>query len=80
MPNRESVNYSHGEYVRDNGVSTDSVESSWSMLKRGYHSTIHHLSEKHTDGYVAEFAGRLVARTVEFDGHISAIGDRTRPT
>ena len=58
MPNRESVNHSKGEYVRDDGVSTNGVESFWSMLKRGYHGTFHHWSAKHTDRYVAEFTGR----------------------
>ena len=37
---------------------TNGIESFWSMLKRGYQGTYHHLSEKHLDRYVAEFAGR----------------------
>ena len=28
------------------------------MLKRGYHGTYHHMSAKHLDRYVGEFAGR----------------------
>ena len=28
------------------------------MLKRGYHGTYHHMSEKHLNRYVNEFAGR----------------------
>ena len=32
--------------------------SFWSMLKRGYHGTYHHMSEKHLGRYVGEFAGR----------------------
>lgn len=35
------------------------------LLARGFH--------------VGIFRGRLVARTVDFDGHISAIADDTRP-
>ena len=27
-------------------------------MKRGYHGTFHHLSEKHLDRYLQEFAGR----------------------
>ena len=27
-------------------------------MKRGYHSTYHHMSEKHLNRYVGEFAGR----------------------
>ena len=58
LPNHETVNHSRGEYVRDDGVSTNGLESFWSMLKRGYHGTYHHWSPKHTDRYVAEFTGR----------------------
>ena len=29
-------------------------------LKRGYHGTYHHMSEKHLDRYVTEFEGRLL--------------------
>lgn len=57
LPKHEAVNHSAGEYVR--GMAhTNGMESFWSMLKRGYHGTFHHFSEKHTDRYVAEFAGR----------------------
>ena len=28
------------------------------MIKRGYHGTFHHFSEKHTPCYIAEFAAR----------------------
>ena len=41
VPNRESVNHSAGEYVIDDGVSTNGIESFWSMLKRGHASTYH---------------------------------------
>ena len=53
----EAVNHSAGEYVR--GMAhTNGIESFWSMLKRGYHGTYHHISPKHLHRYVAEFAGR----------------------
>ena len=41
VPNRESVSHKAGEYVRDDGVSTNGIESFWSMLKRAHkaHST-----------------------------------------
>ena len=54
---RESVNHSAGEFVRGQ-AHTNGMESFWSTLKRGYQGTFHHFSEKHTDGYVAEFSGR----------------------
>jgi ISXO2 transposase-like protein len=53
-----SVNHSAGEYVRD-GVSTNSIESVWAVLKRGIYGTYHHVSPKHLPRYVDEFAFRL---------------------
>ena len=53
----EAVNHSMGEYMRGD-AGTQGIESFWSMLKRGYHGTYHHMSEKHLGRYVTEFAGR----------------------
>ena len=53
----ETVKHSVSEYVKGQ-AHTNGVESFWAMLKRGYHGTFHHFSKKHTDRYVAEFAGR----------------------
>ena len=65
MPfDHESVNHSAGEYVRDM-AHTNGIESFWSMLKRGYHGTFHHFSEKHLDRYVGEFAGRHNVREAD---------------
>ena len=53
----ESVRHSVSEYV--NGMAhTNGIESFWALLKRGYHGTYHHMSKKHLDRYVGEFAGR----------------------
>ena len=53
----ETVKHSVGEYV--NGMAhTNGIESFWATLKRGYHGTFHHVSEKHINRYVGEFAGR----------------------
>ena len=58
MPfNYEAVCHSVGEYVRDQ-AHTNGMESFWSMLKRGYHGTYHHMSPKHLDRYVTEFSGQ----------------------
>ena len=35
------------------------------MLKHGYHGTFHHLSEKHLNRYVREFAGRHNIRDLD---------------
>ena len=65
MPfDHEAVCHSAGEYVR--GMAhTNGVESFWSMLKRGYHGTYHHMSAKHLDRYVNEFAGRHNVREAD---------------
>lgn len=57
LARHETVAHSVGEYV--NGQAhINGVESFWAMLKRGYHGTFHHVSEKHLQRYVNEFAGR----------------------
>jgi ISXO2-like transposase domain len=44
--------------VRD-GVTTNSIESVWAVLKRGLHGVYHHASPKHIGRYVNEFTFRL---------------------
>ena len=44
---------------------TNGVESFWSMLKRGYHGVYHHMSPKHLQRYVDEFAGRHNIREMD---------------
>jgi transposase-like protein len=56
--NHRTINHSVGEYVR-NGVSTNSIESVWAVLKRGLHGVYHHASKKHLRRYVDEFTFRL---------------------
>ena len=50
----EAVAHSAGEYVRGK-VHTNGVESFWSLLKRGYVGSYHHMSVKHLSRYVDEF-------------------------
>ena len=57
LENHESVNHSVGEYVRAQ-AHTNGIESFWSVLKRGYQGTFHHMSKKHLQRYVNEFAYR----------------------
>ena len=78
----EAVNHSVGEYVRGQ-AHTNSMESFWSMLKRGYHGTYHHMSAKHLDRYVTEFSGRhndREADTIDQMAHTAQgmIGKRLR--
>jgi transposase-like protein len=61
---RETVNHSANEFARD-GVSTNSIESVWAVLKRGVYGTFHHVSPKHLGRYVDEFTFRLNEGNVE---------------
>ena len=60
----ESVSHKAGEYVRGD-VTTNGMESFWSLFKRSYHGTFHKLSHKHLDRYVREFAGRQNIRDMD---------------
>ncbi len=72
IPQRhEAVDHNAGEYVR--GMAhTNGIESFWAQLKRGYQGTFHHLSQRHLDRYVREFAGRHNARELDT---IDAMGE-----
>ena len=61
---REAVRHSAKEYVRGE-AHTNGIESHWSMLKRGIIGTYHHISDKHTNRYAAEFAGRHNSRPAD---------------
>jgi transposase-like protein len=68
----ETVKHSAREYV--NGMAhTNGIESFWALLKRGYNGTYHHMSEKHLDRYVGEFAGRHNARPADTIDQMSAM-------
>lgn len=60
----EAVGHSVGEYVRGQ-AHTNGLESFWSMLKRGYTGTYHHISPKHLHRYVDEFSGRHNIRPLD---------------
>ena len=60
----ETINHSHGEYVRD-GVTTNGIEAVWAVLQRGIYGTFHHVSEKHLGRYLNEFTFRLNEGNVE---------------
>ncbi len=61
---RQAVNHTVSQYV-DGMAHTNGMESFWSLMKRGYHGTYHHFSEKHMDRYVAEFEGRYNQRPLD---------------
>jgi transposase-like protein len=53
----ESVSHGKGEYVRGI-VHTQTIDSFWSLLKRGIMGSFHHVSAKYLPLYVAEFEWR----------------------
>ncbi len=58
----ERVNHSKGEYARGD-VTTNSVEGSFSIFKRGMKGIYQHCQEKHLHRYLSEFDFRYNART-----------------
>jgi transposase-like protein len=58
----ETVKHTAGEYVR-NDVTTNTVESYFSVFKRGMRGTYQHCSEKHLHRYLAEFEFRYNNRS-----------------
>jgi len=58
----ESVNHSAGEYVRYEGgfcISTNGIESAFSLFKRGIVGTWHKVSAKHLQAYLQEMTFRF---------------------
>ena len=73
LSNHESVKHSVGEYVRGQAHVND-MESFWSMVRRGYDGTFHHISEEHLRRYINEFAGCRNIReldTVDMMGQVA---------
>lgn len=64
--NHKTVNHSAKEYV--NGMAhTNSIESVWAVLKRGYNGTFHNISTKHLHRYIDEFVFRLNEGNCQID-------------
>ena len=59
-----SVNHSKGEYSR-NGINTNSIESFWTIVKRGMMGQFHWVSKKYLSKYKDEFTFRFNNRNNE---------------
>ncbi|MYJ23969.1 MAG: IS1595 family transposase [Holophagales bacterium] len=60
-----TVRHSLGEYVRSVDVHTNTIESLWSMFKRGFVGKYHRMSFKHLHRYVDEFVWRRNVRDLD---------------
>lgn len=72
----KTVKHCAGEFSRHEGesvVTTASVESFFSLLKRGVIGTFHHVSPQHLHLYLAEFDHRYACRKIT-DGERTDIG------
>jgi ISXO2-like transposase domain len=59
------TNHKKGQYAKSDGTHSNTVESAFSLLKRGIYGTFHNISRKHLHRYVAEFDFRWNARKVD---------------
>ncbi len=50
-----TVKHSSGQYV-DGYAHTNTIESFWALLKRGYYGQHHHFSKKYAPSYISHFA------------------------
>lgn len=51
----ETTRHSAGQYVRPGGIHSNTIESYFSVFKRGMRGTYQHCAEKHLHRYLAEF-------------------------
>jgi transposase-like protein len=69
-----TVNHGIGEFARE-GISTNTVESYFALLKRGIHGAFHHVSKIHLHRYCDEFSFRWNYRKTD-DGERTAAAIR----
>ena len=69
----ETVKHSAGEYVRiGTDIHSNTVESVFSLLKRGVMGTFHSISKKHLPNYLNEFEFRFNTRKIDDGQRVSA--------
>ena len=66
MPSHEAVTHHAGEYVRKGtDIHSNTVESVFSLIKRGVMGTFHSVSKKHLPNYLNEFEFRYNTRKLD---------------
>lgn len=69
----DTINHSAGNYV-DGNIHTNTIESHWSLLKRGIYGIYHQVSTQHLHRYCTEFGYRYNSRkSTEVDRFDSAL-------
>ena len=68
----ETVKHSVSEYVNGQGH-VNEVESFRAVLKRAYHGVYHHVSKKHSNRYVAQFAVKYNLRDLDTETQVQHI-------
>jgi ISXO2-like transposase domain len=66
-----TTDHRKGQYAKPDGTHSNTVESAFSLLKRGIYGTLRSVSRKHLHRYVAEFDLRWNARKID-DGERTA--------
>lgn len=59
----KTVNHSAGEYAKEDGTTTNSIENFFGHLKRSLRGTHNNVSPKYLEAYVKEFEYRFNRRT-----------------
>lgn len=67
----QTTNHSSGEYVRAGGIHSNTIESYFSVFKRGMRGVYQHCAEKHLHRYLAEFDFRHNSRVALGVGDVS---------
>jgi transposase-like protein len=67
-----AVNHTAHEYVRGD-VHTNTIESFWALLKRGYYGIFHQFSSKHIHRYLAEFSTRWNMSDLNSEGRVNLL-------
>jgi hypothetical protein len=61
-----TINHSSGQYVLQGDIYTNTIESAFSLLKRGIIGTWHKVSAKHLPAYLDEMCWRFNNRKNQF--------------